>query len=424
MAALSDIDYELVRQDQAKQLGFRLTFLDKIVMKTRAANAGAVPDPGVGRHFEPIEPWPEAVDGGELLDELVEAFKAHVVMSPEETLAAALWVLHCHMHDAATISPLLAITSPTPGCGKSTMLGVLRNLTPKALPAANITPAATFRVIEACHPTLLVDEGDAFLAGREELRGILDAGYEKHGPPVIRCVKGEIKQFEAWCPKAIAQIKSERKALPPTLQDRSIEIRLRKKLRAEKITRFRADRVQHLKNIRRRAARWTADNLEMLRARDAPVPQKIANDRAADNWRTLLNIADVIGGKWPAKARAAALAMENVAGEPDAKHAPGIRLLADVKIFFETCGAEALSAADIIAGICSVEESPWANYRFGKQISEMAFAQLLKPFGISSKQITSGRDKGKKRWHRADFADAWKRYLPPEGDFPLKPLLR
>ena len=105
--------------------------------------------------------------------------------------------------------------------------------------------------------------------------------------------------IEAWCPKAIAQIRSEKKALPATLQDRSIEIRLRKKLRAEKITRFRADRVQHLKNIRRRVARWTADNLELLRARDAHVPQKIANDRAADNWRTLLNIADVIGGKWP-----------------------------------------------------------------------------------------------------------------------------
>ena len=39
LAALSDIDYELVRKDEAKKLGFRPTFLDKVVKKTKAANA-------------------------------------------------------------------------------------------------------------------------------------------------------------------------------------------------------------------------------------------------------------------------------------------------------------------------------------------------------------------------------------------------
>ncbi len=45
LAALSDTDYELARKDEANKLGFRPTFLDKVVKKTKAANAA--PPPGL-----------------------------------------------------------------------------------------------------------------------------------------------------------------------------------------------------------------------------------------------------------------------------------------------------------------------------------------------------------------------------------------
>jgi hypothetical protein len=63
----------------------------------------------------------------------------------------------------------LAITAPTKGCGKTLLLDVVRALVQRAFPIANITSAATFRMVELCRPTLLVDEADSFLPENEEL---------------------------------------------------------------------------------------------------------------------------------------------------------------------------------------------------------------------------------------------------------------
>jgi len=55
-------------------------------------------------------------------------------------------------------------------------------------------------------------------------------------------------------------------------------------------------------------------------------------DRNADMWEPLLAVADIAGGSWPGRARAAAVALVAVAREVE----PGlnIRLLADVRTVF------------------------------------------------------------------------------------------
>ena len=202
---------------------------------------------------EALAPWPEPVDGGQLLLTLIAALRAYVILPEHAYLPVALWILHAHAHDAAAISPILAIISPEKRCGKTTLLSLLLELTPKALLAANITAAAVFRAIEVWRPTLLVDEADTFLAEREELRGVINSGHNRRTAVIIRVVEenGEQvpKKFSTWAPKAIAQIKD----LPDTLQDRSVAIRLRRKLPGEKVARFRADRTQHLTDINRQA---------------------------------------------------------------------------------------------------------------------------------------------------------------------------
>jgi putative DNA primase/helicase len=155
---------------------------------------------------------------------------------------------------------------------------------------------------------------------------------------------------------------------------------------SEKVTSLQG-RAQEIKNLGRKGARWAADNLESLCKRDALVPDKIINDRAADNWRSLLNIADQIGGEWPEKARRAALAMEGARqdAEPDTESR---RLLADIRsVFrnhkFEKGEPEALKIAELIAGL-TLAESPWRSYNRGKPISEVQFGRLLSPYGIQS----------------------------------------
>ena len=64
-----------------------------------------------------------------------------------------------------------------------------------------------------------------------------------------------------------------------------------------------------------RARRWADDNLEKLRLMDPELPSKL-NDRAADNWRSLVAIADTIGGSWPEAARRAALILSAADDDP------------------------------------------------------------------------------------------------------------
>ena len=127
------------------------------------------------------EPWPEPVNGAELLGRSAASIRRHVVMSDHAADTAALWGLHTYLLDCFGISPRLAITSPEKGCGKTTLLDVLSRLVTRPLPTANATAAAIFRIVEMQQPTLLIDEADTFLSENGELRGILNSGHRQGG---------------------------------------------------------------------------------------------------------------------------------------------------------------------------------------------------------------------------------------------------
>src|SRR5262249_32734038 len=146
------------------------SILDRLV-KAKRAEFGLDHDGGKqGRalSFEEIEPWPQPVDGAELLDDIVEAVGSHVVMAESSCIIAAVWAIHTYLLDYFWITPRLAVRSPTPRCGKSTLLYVLKRLVFRPQPTENVTVASMFRLIESARPTLLVDEADSFLKGNEE----------------------------------------------------------------------------------------------------------------------------------------------------------------------------------------------------------------------------------------------------------------
>ena len=90
------------------------------------------------------EPWAEPVDGADLLDRIVDAVNAHMIVPKGAAAAVALWVLHAHAHDCFMISPVLGITSPTPECGKTTLLTIVGAMVPRALTASNLTTSGVF----------------------------------------------------------------------------------------------------------------------------------------------------------------------------------------------------------------------------------------------------------------------------------------
>ena len=230
-----------------------------------------------------------SVVGADLLDLIADTARDHVVLPDGAAYAIALWVAFAHSHDCWPISPLLAITSPTPECGKTVLLDLLDGLVPKALPACNVTSSVVFRIIEERAPTLLIDEADTFLPDNNELRGILDSGHRRSNAFVLRNVgdNHEPKHFGTWSPKVVALIGK----LPPTLNSRSIHIRLRRMLATESVMPLRFDRRGHLVPIKRKLIRWALDNEKALRSADPVMPDGLRG-RAADNWRPLIAIAD------------------------------------------------------------------------------------------------------------------------------------
>jgi hypothetical protein len=313
-------------------------------------------------------------------------------------------VMHTYLVRYFAVSPRLAIISPEKGCGKTTLLDVLSHLVLRPLLAANTTVAATFRIVEMKQPTLLIDEADTFLAENNELRGILNSGH-RQGGSVIRTVGEELepRAFATYSACAIALIGK----LPATLADRSVTIELRRRRPDEAIKAFRFDRTAALDDLARRAARWAMDDAGLVQGADPEMPAGVHN-RAADNWRPLLAVADAAGGTWPERARRAAQAAIATGGDDQSVR---VTLLGDIRTIFAERYSEKLSSADLVEELVGIEGRPWAEWKAGKPITQNTLASLLRPFGITSGTIRteSGTPKG---YQLAHFQDAFERYLP------------
>ena len=285
---------------------------------------------------------------------------------------------------------------------------------PRALLSSNISPASLFRIVEKYSPTLLVDEADSFLRDKEELRGILNSGHTRDAAYVVRTVgdENEPRRFSTWAAKAVALIGH----LPDTLADRSLVVPMRRRAAGEHVERLRLDRADGFEDLRRRAARWAADRLGELRGADPEVPGELG-DRAADNWRPLLAIADLAGGEWPGRARRAALALSGNGSEP--RDSVREQLLADIREAFEERGPGRLLTEDLLQDLRAREDRPWGEWRGGHPLSAVQLPRLLKPFGVRPRLFRTG-PKVARGYEPESFADAFSRYLPGEPSNSLQ----
>jgi Protein of unknown function (DUF3631)/CHC2 zinc finger len=421
LARLAPLAYERARKSAGERLGIkRLALLDSLVKAKRGELGLEGGNNGQGRalEFPAVEPWGERVDGAALLNALAYAIRRHVVMSFTASHVAALWVMHCWLINCFVISPRLGIKSATKGCGKTLLLDVLGRLVLRPLRTLSITPAATFRVVESHQPTLLIDEADTFLHDNEGLRGILDGN--RKGDTVTRTVgdNHETRVFATYSAVAIALIG----ALPDTLHDRSVVIDLKRRLPKEKIAPFRFDRADHLDVLARMAARWAADNAERVAATDPKLPRDVIN-READNWRPLAMVAEVAAGRWPARVDKAAGAAHGAAAIRDDSSLLEM-LLADIRDVLDDVAADTpkpvdeMASAALVEKLIAIEGRPWAEMgKNEKPITPQKLADLLKRLKprIGTKKIGPKGDR-KAGYLRADFKEAFERYLGGRGD--------
>src|SRR5882724_10832640 len=96
---------------------------------------------GAALLFAELEPWPDPVDGEQLLSDLLATFTKHLVLPRGAAVAMSLWALHAHAHDAFQVSPILTFRSATKRTGKTTSQTLLGSVVPRYLQVSNITAA-------------------------------------------------------------------------------------------------------------------------------------------------------------------------------------------------------------------------------------------------------------------------------------------
>jgi putative DNA primase/helicase len=399
LAHLSPIEYDRVREKEAKALGIRAGTLDRMIRDRRKDQ-----NETDGIDFDDVDPWPHPVDGAELLSDLSAAIRRFIICPDETAHAAALWIAMTWFIDVVQVAPLAVITAPEKRCGKSQLLFLLGRLVLRPLAASNITPAALFRAVDAWKPTLLVDEADAFMKDNDELRGLLNCGHTRDSAYIVRVVGDDHtpKRFNVWGAKALAGIGH----LAGTIMDRAITLELRRKLPTEDVMRLRHAEPGLFEDLASRLARFAEDSRDALR-RCRPDLPAVLNDRAQDNWEPLLAIAETAGGNWPTLARHAALVLS---GREEDGGTVGNELLADIREIFETKRVNKISTADLIAELCADDEKSWSTYNRGKAITPRQVSRKLKDYGIASKTVRIGYETPK-GFDIEQFREAFARYL-------------
>ena len=145
------------------------------------------------------------------------------------------------------------------------------------------------------------------------------------------------------------------------------------------------------------------------------MPSSLRN-RAADNCRPLLAIADALGhGE---AARTALLKLYSNRPDED----PGVSLLADIGKVFLAGGVDRIGTKDLVEAMLELEDAAWAEWRgvnddrSPHKLTQSELACLLQPFGIRSKTIwplaRKPGDRSCRGYTRDQFEAAWAAYCP------------
>jgi hypothetical protein len=279
VAELPERDREARLEGLAESLGE-----DPVAMREEFAAAAGPPA------TEVIEPWPEAVETAALLEELIAQLQRFVVFKYDtDPAAAALWIAFAWVHDIAIHSPILAVMAPDINCGKSTMLGALKYLTPRPFAGVELTgPSLSIATARPCSST---KPATCFIASAIFRTSSTQADLRHHDParrtgrrPRLRSVQPEsdcLQRYDAalrhgepmHCHHAMASCPARR---PSCSRTPTPEFRVAAQAGA----------------LERRPCDGACRS-------ESGVASDFDN-RAAANWRLLFAIADHAGGDGPA----------------------------------------------------------------------------------------------------------------------------
>lgn len=304
-----------------------------------------------------------------------------------------LWTMHTYTYRAQGTTPYLAVSAPTRGAGKTTVLNVLRTFAHNPT-KVEINPTEPVVRVHASHGrSLFLDEIDELARKGGSFIQILNSGY-KEGGAVSRTIriKGvgtDTEEAPTFAPKAFAAIAREGYPLPAATQERCIFIRVERATSEEAsgIRRFRVvDAERDARSLRASLDDWSLRVDRQIRDARPDMPE-MSTARAAEIWEPLFAIADVIG--WGAEVREWAAAIDGQIDESEAD--PNALFLADVRDvmtkFVERYPTEKYMPAKEVPAL----RNAYPERRLSEQLTPVATGKRLASFGIRSTPVRGER---------------------------------
>jgi hypothetical protein len=345
--------------------------------------------------------------------------KEYVELKEHEYVAVALWVLHTHVYRQFMVTPRLALRSPVPGCGKTTLFDILARMVAWPKKFDFISTSALYRLIDEVHPTMLLDEVDNLglqLGQNGRLRAVFNSGHRKGGVGTLT-ERGHSREFSLFAPLALA-LPDMFGVLPRTLSERTITISMERDDGKRVLKRFDRDHPDGALD-----AAYAQILLWSREAKLDPDPAMPVRNRWADNWRPLLSIADALG--WGAQARDALAVFAREYHDADIK----IVLLIAIRTVFNMREVDRLPSKTLLVALYELDEAEWCEFRgvHGNQqphrLKEAELARMLRQFKIKPGTIwpknRTAESKSARGYQRACFEEAWRAYC--EADTTTHP---
>ena len=185
----------------------------------------------------------ENVDGKNLLNRIQALFTDHIIFRDDRIpTLLGVWILGTYFFKVFRFYGYVWVNSPVKRCGKSLLLDIISfvafNSTSRLVYPS---PSFLFREVDCNDRTLILDEieslGGSDKEARSELISLLNAGFQR-GSEVPRMEKKNQEFvpvfFNAYCPKALAGIKS----VVDTIEDRAFNIPMVRRKKSETVKRF------------------------------------------------------------------------------------------------------------------------------------------------------------------------------------------
>ena len=173
-----------------------------------------------------------------LVERISSILEQTVVLDAPHRQLVALYILNSYVYDKFDFCPLLCITAPTRGCGKSTLAEVMGALVKTPFMTVNASAAATFRLIDRDKPCVIADETDTWSASlKQDLSYVFNGGFSKRNATVLRCIQSgdDIREYNVYCPKVIVGIGD---FLSGTTKSRSLFVTMKRKKDTDRIRRI------------------------------------------------------------------------------------------------------------------------------------------------------------------------------------------